>query len=120
MRPVLRRAVEEGPVNGGVTDPSGGARTVALKASTAAETRVRVGDLVTIRYEDHCLLRNVEPSKAQPIIREAIGRVEIHAPRYIYLVFDEYDAPGPVGLPVRKTTGFVILVATILEVKPLA
>ncbi len=96
------------------------ARTVALKGALPAETRVHIGDLVAIRYEDHCIQRDVEPSEAQPIIRKTIGRVEIQKPRYIYLVVDEYAKPGPVGLPVRKTTGFVILLATILEVKLLA
>jgi hypothetical protein len=97
----------------------GGTDTVALKGS-GSTVPIRVGDLVTIRYEDHCLQRNVEPSEAQPIIRKTIGRVEKQEPRYIYLVVDEYDEPSPAGLPVRKTTGFVILLATILEVKPLA
>jgi hypothetical protein len=79
-----------------------------------------IGAVVQVHYKDHSLQRNIEPSKASPIIREALGRLEREDPEYLYLVVDEYDEPGPLGVSVRKTTGFVILKSTILEVKRVA
>jgi hypothetical protein len=79
-----------------------------------------IGALVQVRYKDHSLQRNIEPSKAAPIVREALGRLEREDPDYLYLVVDEYDEPGPLGLPIRKTTGFVILRSAIIELKVLS
>ena len=80
----------------------------------------QIGALVQVRYKDHSLQRNIEPSKASPIIREALGRLERENPDYLYLVVDEYDEPGPLGVSVRKTTGFVILRSAIIELKVLS
>jgi hypothetical protein len=79
-----------------------------------------IGTLVQVRYKDHSLQRNIEPSKAAPIVREALGRLEREDPDYLYLVVDEYDEPGPLGVSVRKTTGFVILRSAIIELRVLS
>jgi hypothetical protein len=76
-----------------------------------------LGALLRIRYMDHSLQRNVEPEKAQPIIREAVGRLERQNQEYVYLVVDEYTEPRNRRVSQRKTTGFVILKSTILEMQ---
>jgi hypothetical protein len=80
---------------------------------------VEPGALIRIRYLDHVLQRNVEPDKAQPIIREAIGRLERENQEYVYLVVDEYTETQKGPASPRKTTGFVILRSAILEIKML-
>jgi hypothetical protein len=75
------------------------------------------GALIRVRYLDHVLQRNVEPEKAQPIIREAIGRLERQNEEYVYLVVDEYMETRNDPVSLRKTTGFVILKSTIREIK---
>ncbi len=79
-----------------------------------------IGEVVRVRYRDHALQRDVDPEKAQPIIREAIGVVERDSNDYVFLMIDEYAQPGPDGQSVRKTSGFVILKSEILEVNQLA
>ncbi len=91
-----------------------------MTADSFASTALRLGDAVRVRYRDHVLQRNVDPDSAQPIIREAVGIVERDSDDYVYLMVDEYAEPGPEGQPVRKTSGFVILKSTILEVNRLA
>ncbi len=69
---------------------------------------------------DHAFHRNVDPQKAQPIVREAVGILEIDYEDYVYLMVDEYAEPGTDGQSIRKTSGAVILKSTILEVNRLA
>ena len=64
---------------------------------------IESGSLVSVRYMDHALQRNVEPEKAQPIIREAIGRVETQKSEYLYLVVDEYTEVDGRSAGQRKT-----------------
>jgi hypothetical protein len=94
--------------------------TLHLATTRLPAKSLRLGDLIRVRYKDHALQRNVDPEKAQPIIREAVGVVERDSDDYVYLMVDEYAEPGPDGDSVRKTSGFVILKSTILEVNRLA
>jgi hypothetical protein len=99
---------------------SGHDETVDLATTRLPAKSLRVGDLIRVRYKDHALQRNVDPEKAQPIIREAVGVVERDSDDYVYLMVDEYAEPGPDGDFVRRTSGFVILKSTILEAIRLA
>jgi hypothetical protein len=91
-----------------------------VAATKLVSNSLRVGDAVRVRYRDHALQHNVDPDKAQPIVREAVGIVERDSDDYVYLMIDEYKEPGPDGQSIRKTSGFVILKSTILEVNRLA
>ncbi len=102
------------------TESNGAIRSPSGKLEIKRIPNLEPGTLVWIRYKDHALHRNIDPVKATPIVREATGRIERETEDYLFIVVDEYLAPGPDDLPTRKTTGLVILRNTILEMKRLA
>ena len=69
---------------------------------------------------DHNLVRNVDPEKAGPVEKMAVGQLDRETEDYVFLVVDEYTVPGPDGVVARKATGLVILKPVILEVERLA
>lgn len=74
---------------------------------------------VYVRYRDHVLFRNANPSLFQPSIREAYGWLAKEDEEAIWLCLDK-----PVeNLPHEKldpATGLVILKDDILEMKEIA
>jgi hypothetical protein len=73
-------------------------------------------ELTYIRYWDHVLFRNADPSLFNPVMREAIGWIVKNEDEVIVLVFDK----SVHELPCEVTTtasGMVILKHDIVEMK---
>jgi len=74
---------------------------------------------VYVRYRDHVLFKDVDPSALKPLEREAIGFLAHEATDYIQIIWERSVENGSNPAIKTKATGLVILRSDILELKPL-
>jgi hypothetical protein len=76
--------------------------------------------VVYVRYLDHVLFKEVDPSAyAEPFAREAVGWLDYEDTDCIRLVWERLAVPDPHGETRQKATGLVILKSAILEIRRL-
>jgi len=76
------------------------------------------GDVVYIRYKDHVLFKDVDPSAyAKPFVRETLGWLDHEDDESIRLVWERFAEPDLRGEARQKVTGLVIMKNSILELR---
>ena len=81
---------------------------------------VSVGDLVRVRYADHTLFINQDPSLfCQPPILDTTGRVFHQDDRVVVLTWEEFSIPTSEGSKLRAS-GVTIHRATIVSLHRIA
>ncbi len=77
------------------------------------------GDLVLVRYLDHVLYRDVDPSLFRPWIRETVGWFDFEDSDHVRIVWERFAMPDPPNESKPRATGLVILKKAILELRSL-
>ena len=77
------------------------------------------GDLVLVRYLDHVLYRDVDPSLFRPWIRETVGWFDFEDSDHVRIVWERFAMPDPPNQSKPRATGLVILKKAILELRSL-
>jgi len=118
--PGARRAVGPGAASGA------GPVMASLSLGRRAEGPLRVtgrrssfphakpGQLVYVRYRDHVLFHNTDPTLLGPCVREVVGWLARETEDAICLCFDRTVGTLPGELP-SKGSGLIILKSDILE-----
>lgn len=91
------------------------------KVSPTFRKRLRLGDVVVVRYYDHVLFKDMLTSSGtlRPLIRESIGWLDYEDTEYIRLVWERYSEPI-IGNESRfRTTGLVIRKNDLIELRRL-
>lgn len=70
-----------------------------------------------MRYQDHVLFRDMDPSKVSAFTRESVGWLDYEDPECVRLVWERFAMPDPPGESKPKATGLVILKKGILEMR---
>ncbi len=78
------------------------------------------GSLVYVRYQDHVLFRDMDPSKASAFTRECVGWLDYEDQDHIRLIWERFAMPDPPGESKPRATGLVILKKAILEMRRIA
>lgn len=76
-----------------------------------------LGTAVYVRYRDHVLFKDVDPSAYRPFTREAIGWLEHEDGDCIRLVWERFAEPAPSGGAKQRASGLVIMKSSILELR---
>ena len=74
---------------------------------------------IYIKYKDHVLFKDVDPSAFEPFVRETIGWLDHEASDFVRVVWERPAGNGESPIIKQKATGLVILRSDILELKPL-
>lgn len=75
--------------------------------------------LLLVRYQDHVLFKNMDPSRLAPSIRIAVGWPLLENEEYLVLVSDRSQKTLPnEQIPIES--GLIIIKSTILERKTIA
>lgn len=80
---------------------------------------VKEGSVVYVRYLDHVLFRDADPSLYKPFIREALGWLDYEDDHCIRLVWERYAEPAIREESKPRATGLIILKSAILEMRKL-
>ena len=83
-------------------------------------TSPRIGSLVCVRYLDHVLFRDADPSQYRPWAREAVGWLDYEDQESIRIIWERFAMPDPPNEAKPRATGLVILKKTIVEVRKVA
>jgi hypothetical protein len=75
--------------------------------------------LVHIRYKDHILFRNSDPSLYYPAIRECVGWVLCEDEKAIWIISDRSSQPLPNEKANPRQNGLVLLKGEIIEMRKL-
>lgn len=75
-----------------------------------------VGDLVYIRYKDHTLYRDSNPSCCGPMLREAVGWLSFENTEFVRVAFERFAVPESEGAHQRET-GIAVLKSAIIELR---
>jgi hypothetical protein len=75
--------------------------------------------LVHIRYRDHVLFRDADPSLYRPAIRECVGWVIKENDEAVWVLWDRSVEPLPHETMRPEESGLVILKSDILELRRL-
>ena len=75
------------------------------------------GSLVYIRYRDHVLFKDVDPSLYRPFIRETIGWLDYEDEECLRLVWERFAMPDPPNESRPRATGLVILKKAVMELR---
>ena len=78
---------------------------------------MRIGELVYIRYKDHVLFKDVDPSLYRPWSRETIGWLDYEDEECLRLVWERFAMPDPPNEVKPRATGLVILKKVIVEMR---
>jgi len=78
---------------------------------------MKVGELVYVRYQDHVLFRDMDPSKASAFTRECIGWLDYQDEECIRIIWERFAMPAPPNEAKQRATGLVILKKVILEMR---
>jgi hypothetical protein len=70
---------------------------------------------IYVRYRDHVLFKDVDPSAFGPFERETIGWLDCEASDFVRLVWERSVENGENPAIKQKATGLVILKGDILE-----
>jgi hypothetical protein len=74
---------------------------------------------VYVRYKDHVLFKDVDPSAFEPFTRETIGWLDYEASDFVRVVWERSVENGSNPATKTKATGLVILKADVLEMRRL-
>lgn len=86
------------------------------RARQATARPLEIGCIVRLRYLDHVLYRDANPSDYQPWIRETLGWLDFQNDEYVRLVWERFSEPGPDTARTRAS-GLTICRKTILEME---
>ena len=78
---------------------------------------MELGSLVYVRYRDHVLFRDMDPSKASASSRECIGWLDYEDQEHIRIVWERFAMPDPPNGSRPRATGLVILKKAIVEMR---
>lgn len=88
------------------------------RARARSGTAPEPGDVVYVRYLDHVLFKDVDPSTyAKPFVRETLGWLDYEDDESIRLVWECFAEPDPHREARQRATGLVILKSGILEMR---
>jgi len=76
-----------------------------------------LGSLVYVRYKDHILFRDVNPTQYQPCIRETIGWLDFEDEGHIRILWERFAMPDPPNESKPRSTGLIIIKKAIQELK---
>jgi len=76
-----------------------------------------LGSLVLVRYLDHVLFKDVDPSLCVPWTRETIGWLDYEDSNHLRLVWERFSMPDPPRESKPRATGLVILKKAIVELR---
>jgi hypothetical protein len=87
-----------------------------ISPSKASSCRFVNGDVMIIRYFDHILFRDSSDlSLMKPIVREAIGWLDLEGSDFVRLVWERYAEPVIDEQSRTRVTGLVIRKCDIVE-----
>ena len=78
---------------------------------------IKTNDLVYIRYRDHVLFKDSDPTIYLPWNRETIGWLDYKDDEYLRLVWERFAMPDLPNESKIRATGLVILKEAILEMR---
>jgi hypothetical protein len=73
--------------------------------------------LVLIRYRDHILFRNLDPSGLKPQLRETVGWLAKETPEAVLILWDRGLERLPHGRAENQASGLIILKGDIVELR---
>jgi hypothetical protein len=75
------------------------------------------GALVLVRYLDHVLFKDIDPSLIGPWTRETVGWLDYEDEKHIRIVWERFAMPDPPQESKPRATGLVILKVAIIELR---
>ena len=75
--------------------------------------------LVKVRYRDHLLFRNLDPSKTSPCLRETVGWLIRETSEALFILWDRSVEPLPQGRMEPKASGLVLLRGDVISIRRL-
>ncbi len=78
-----------------------------------------IGSLVLVRYSDHVLFRDLDPSLCRPWTRETVGWLDYEDADHVRIVWERFAMPDPPNESKPRATGLVILKKAIVEMRRL-
>ncbi len=91
----------------------------SASGSTGLDPEPPDGCLVYVRYRDHVLFRDVDPSLHGPWTRETVGWLDYEDPDYLRIIWERFAVPDPPAESKPRATGLVILKKAVLEMRRL-
>jgi hypothetical protein len=82
--------------------------------------RMRLGDFVYVRYNDHVLFRDSDASQYRPWTRECVGWLDYEDQDHVRIVWERFAMPDPPNESKPRATGLVILKKAIVEMRKVA
>jgi len=76
-----------------------------------------MGSLVFLRYLDHVLFKDVDPSLYRPWTRETVGWLDYEDSDCVRIVWERFAMPDPPNESKPRATGLVILKKAIIELR---
>jgi hypothetical protein len=70
-----------------------------------------------LRYKDHVLFRDLDPSLSTPWTRETVGWLDYEDSEHVRVVWERFAMPDPPEESRPRATGLVILKKLILELR---
>jgi len=81
------------------------------------KTGLGPGSLVSLRYLDHILFKDADPSTYQPWIRETVGWLDYEDDDHIRIVWERFAMPDPPNESKVRMTGVIILKKAIVTIR---
>ena len=78
---------------------------------------VNAGSLVFVRYFDHVLFKDVNPSTYRPWTRETVGWLDYEDDDHIRIIWERFAMPDPPNESKPRATGLIILKTAIVEMR---
>ena len=75
------------------------------------------GSLIQVRYLDHVLFKDMDPSLCVPWTRETVGWLDYEDSNHVRLVWERFSMPDPPNESRPRATGLVILKKAIVELR---
>jgi len=75
------------------------------------------GSLVYVRYQDHVLFRDMDPTKASVFTRECVGWLDYEDQECVRIVWERFAMPNPPDESKPRATGLVVLKKAISEMR---
>jgi len=95
-------------------------KTTRKNYSYCQHEKIRVGDVVYVRYYDAVLFKDTLSSQIKPLSREALGWLDFEDTEYIRLVWERYAEPTINEESRIRQTGVAIRKSDIIEVRKVA
>src|SRR5213594_589910 len=80
-----------------------------LTSGLTGPQRLERGTLVFLRYLDHVLFKDVDPSLYGPWTRETVGWLDYEDSGHVRIVWERFAMPDPPNESKPRATGLVIL-----------